>query len=135
MNLHPSRSVSLHRTILKLRMKMSLCLTIQHAMKTDWGVEVQLHEFLTLVSDGGQWSASCPGRFRVKEISPLPHIPLVGRWGRPHIQPEHYGEEKNPHPLPRFMNLWLQSLYPSCYTTELSLQVEGTCMCHAWTSH
>jgi hypothetical protein len=31
--------------------KMSLCLTKYHAMKTNWGVEVQLHAFLTLALD------------------------------------------------------------------------------------
>jgi len=32
-------------------------------MKTYWRVEVELHTFLTLAVDGGEWSASCPGRF------------------------------------------------------------------------
>jgi hypothetical protein len=28
-----------------------------------WGVEVQLHAILTSARDGGEWSASCCGRF------------------------------------------------------------------------
>jgi len=28
-------------------------------MKMYWGVVVQLHTFLTLAPDGGEWSASC----------------------------------------------------------------------------
>jgi len=32
------------------------------------GVEVYLHAFLTLVLDGGEWSASRPGRFPPKEM-------------------------------------------------------------------
>jgi hypothetical protein len=31
-------------------------------MKTYWGVEVQFHELLTSALDGGEWSASRPGR-------------------------------------------------------------------------
>jgi hypothetical protein len=34
-----------------------------YAMKTYWGAEVQLHEFLTLALDGGKMSASLPGWF------------------------------------------------------------------------
>jgi hypothetical protein len=29
-------------------------------MKTYWGVEVELHAFLTSALDGGEWSASRP---------------------------------------------------------------------------
>jgi hypothetical protein len=43
--------------------EMSLCLTKHHAMKTYWGVEVQLHAYLTSALDGGEWSALRLGRF------------------------------------------------------------------------
>jgi hypothetical protein len=33
-------------------------------MKAYWGEEVQLHTFLTSALDGGEWSASRPGRSR-----------------------------------------------------------------------
>jgi hypothetical protein len=32
-------------------------------VKAYWGMEVWLHAFLTLALDGGEWSASRPGRF------------------------------------------------------------------------
>jgi hypothetical protein len=43
--------------------KLFLCLTKHNAMKTYAGIEVQLREFLTLVLDRVEWSASRPGRF------------------------------------------------------------------------
>jgi len=33
-------------------------------MKTCWGVEVQVHVFLTLELDGGEWLASHTGHFK-----------------------------------------------------------------------
>jgi hypothetical protein len=41
----------------------NLRLTKYHANKTYWGVEVWLRAFLTSALDGGEWSASRPGRF------------------------------------------------------------------------
>jgi hypothetical protein len=40
---------------------------IQYAMKTYGLVEVQLHAFLTLALDGGEWSASRPSSFTSSE--------------------------------------------------------------------
>jgi hypothetical protein len=62
----------------KVKVKLSLCLTKHHAMKMYWGVEVQLHGFLTLVLDGGEWSASHPGRFTPRERAPGTH--WIGGW-------------------------------------------------------
>jgi len=47
-------------------------------MKTYWGVEEQLHDFLTSALDGGEWSASRPGRFTasVRDAGAL----LIGGW-------------------------------------------------------
>jgi hypothetical protein len=39
------------------------CLIKHHPMETYWGVEVELHAFLTPALVGGAWSASRPGRF------------------------------------------------------------------------
>jgi hypothetical protein len=40
--------------------KLFLCLTENHAMKVYWGVEVELHAFLTSTLDGSEWLASRP---------------------------------------------------------------------------
>jgi hypothetical protein len=47
-------------------------------MKTYWGVEVQLHGFLTSALDGGEWSALRPGRFTSRERAPGTH--WIGGW-------------------------------------------------------
>jgi hypothetical protein len=39
-------------------------------MKTHGGVKVELHIFLTLALDGGEWSASCPSHFTPRETAP-----------------------------------------------------------------
>jgi hypothetical protein len=58
-----------------------LCLTKHHTIKKYWGVEVQIHTFLTSALDGGEWPASCPGYFiagaRATQYS------LEGRLGEP----------------------------------------------------
>jgi hypothetical protein len=54
----------------RLKVKLSLCLTNNHAMKTHWEVEVKLHAFLTSALDGGECSASRPGRFTTRERVP-----------------------------------------------------------------
>jgi hypothetical protein len=53
-----------------LKVKLSLCLTKHHAMKTYWGVEAYLHAFLTQALDGSEWSASSPGSFTPRERAP-----------------------------------------------------------------
>jgi len=53
---------------------MTCCaLNKHHAMKTWGGNGVQLHTFLTLVLDGGEWSASCPGLYTSGERAPGTH--------------------------------------------------------------
>jgi len=44
----------------------TLCETEQY-----WGVELQLHAFLTSVLHGGEWSGSRPGRFTPGALYPL----------------------------------------------------------------
>jgi hypothetical protein len=50
-------------------------------MKAYWGVEVQLHAFLTSALDGGELLASRPGRFTPRERTPLTHF--IGGWVDP----------------------------------------------------
>jgi len=47
--------------------------TENHAMKAYWGVEVELHVFLTAALNGSEWSASRAGRFTPWERAPGTH--------------------------------------------------------------
>jgi hypothetical protein len=44
----------LKRIVKCIKVKLSLCLTKHHVMKTYWGVEVQRHAVLTSALDGGE---------------------------------------------------------------------------------
>jgi hypothetical protein len=68
----------------------TLCLTKHHGMKVYWGVEVQLHAFLTSALDGGEWSVSSPGRLNSRERVPGTH--WRGGWA------SHY-THTDPHPF------------------------------------
>jgi len=59
-------------------------------MKTYWGVEVQLYEFLTSALDGDEWSASRFGRFTPRTRASGIHWRLGGT----HSQSGRSGEEK-----------------------------------------
>jgi hypothetical protein len=50
-------------------------------MKTCGGMEVYLHHFLTSALDGGEWSASRPGRF-TPGTQPL-YTHYIGGWVGP----------------------------------------------------
>jgi hypothetical protein len=54
-------------------------LTKHHDMKAYWGVEVQLHAFLTLALDEGEWSSSQAGCFNSR--GNCPRYPLDRRLG------------------------------------------------------
>jgi hypothetical protein len=56
----------------KVKVKLSLCLTKHHAMKTYWGSGGVVHAFLTSVLVGGEWSNSRTGRFTLGERTPVP---------------------------------------------------------------
>jgi hypothetical protein len=60
------------------KVKLSLCLTKHHAMKTFWGNGVIAPRNLTSALDGGEWSASRPGRFTPRERAPGTH--WIGGW-------------------------------------------------------
>jgi hypothetical protein len=47
-------------------------------MKAYWGVEYSPTHSLTSALDGGEWSASRPGRFTCKETAPVTH--WIGGW-------------------------------------------------------
>jgi hypothetical protein len=55
------------------------------------GFEVWLHALLTLALRGGEWSASCSGRFNPEGKNPP--CPLDRKLGGPQIQFECGGEE------------------------------------------
>jgi hypothetical protein len=50
-------------------------------MEAYWGVEVQLHSFFHLALGGGEWSASRPGRFTLRETTPGAN--WIGGWVGP----------------------------------------------------
>jgi hypothetical protein len=67
-------------------------------MKAYWGSGGIAHAFLTSALDGGEWSASRPGRFTHWERAPnLLERRLGGRQSRSGCG----SEEKNSQPLPR----------------------------------
>jgi hypothetical protein len=53
---------------------------------------------LISVLDGGEWSASCPGRFTTSERALGTH--WIGDWVGPQSRSGRGGEEKNSQPLP-----------------------------------
>jgi hypothetical protein len=61
-----------------VKVKLSLCLTEHHAMKAYWGVGYSSTHSLISALDGGEWSASCPGRFTNRERAP--GINWIGGW-------------------------------------------------------
>jgi hypothetical protein len=54
---------------------------MHHAMRTNGGVEVQLHSFLTKALDGDKWSASHPYRLTLGKRAPGTH--WIGGWVGP----------------------------------------------------
>jgi hypothetical protein len=56
-----------------IKVKLSLCLTKHHAMKTYWGSGYIAPRILDLGLDGGELSASRSGRFTSRERAPCTH--------------------------------------------------------------
>jgi hypothetical protein len=70
----------LKKGIVKGKVKLSLCLTKQHAMKTYWGSGGIAARILEL-GTRWRWSASLPGRFTPRERSPGTY--WIGGWVGP----------------------------------------------------
>jgi hypothetical protein len=79
-------------TVVKIKM-CPWCLTERLAMRTDRGVEVQLHSFLTSALDGGEWLVSRPGRITPEKGIPGTH--WIGGWVGPRAGLDFCVEEKN----------------------------------------
>jgi hypothetical protein len=69
-----------------------------HVIKP-YGVEVQLHAFLTSGLEG-EWAASCPARTLCRlRTNPSSPCPLSRSQGGPDVQSRRFGEERNLLPL------------------------------------
>jgi hypothetical protein len=79
-----------------VKVKVKGNLTKHHAMKTYWGVEVQLYALLTSAPDGGEWLASCPGRFTPRER--VPGTNWMGGWIGPRAVLDTVVKRKIPSP-------------------------------------
>jgi hypothetical protein len=73
-----SLSISMYHT-----MKMYPYVTRHHAMMTYGGMEIQLHTFLTLALDEGNWSASCHSHCTMGERACSTH--WIGDWVGPRV--------------------------------------------------
>jgi hypothetical protein len=69
---------------------------MHYAIKTRDAVHVQLHIFLTSALDGGEWSASRPGRCTPGKRAP--RYPFDRKLGGPQNRAGRHGEEKSPTP-------------------------------------
>jgi hypothetical protein len=65
-----------------------------HATKTFGEMEAQLHAFLTSALDGGEWSASRPGRLIAGERAPGTHG--IGGWVGLRAGLDEVAKRKNP---------------------------------------
>jgi len=89
----------------------TLSFIVQREVKECGGVKVQLHPFLTLSVDGGEWWGSHPGSFYTRESAPCT-IWYESGWLQ--SRSELFGEEVHPLPLsgiePRFLGRPSRSL-------------------------
>jgi hypothetical protein len=81
-----------------MALKLSLCLTKHHAVKTYVGMEVWLHPFLTSALDGDEWSASRPRHFTCGERAPGAY--RIGGWVGPRASLDAEAKRKKSVPLP-----------------------------------
>jgi hypothetical protein len=90
--------VIIHGTVgvYRVKVKSCPCLVNHHVMKPYWVVEVYLHAFLTSALDGGEWSASLPGRFTPGERTLSTH--RIGGWMGPRTGLDPVVKRKIPSP-------------------------------------
>jgi hypothetical protein len=75
---------------------MSLRLTKHHAMKMYWGNGGTAPRIFTSALDGGEWSASCPGRFILRKRSHGTN--WIGGWVGPRACVDTVSKRKIPSP-------------------------------------
>jgi hypothetical protein len=106
------------KELIKVKVKLSLCFfwlsTTPWRRIGEW--RYSSAHYLTSALDGGEWSASHPGRFTLTERIPRTH--WIGDWVG-HSRSGRDGEEKNSQPLLGLEPLMIQSVVQRC-TTELS---------------
>jgi hypothetical protein len=84
----------------RITVMLPLFLIKRQAMKGYRGVELQCYAFLTSALNGGDWTASCTGRFSPGDRYNGNH--WIGGWVVPRAGIDRYGgcgEEKNALPL------------------------------------
>ena len=89
----PKSNTIITHLVFKVRSKVSLSTPRTHI----WGAKVQLHSFLTLVLDGGEW-LPCPSRFTPGERTLVPTEQEAG-W-TPELVWSFWRREKIPCPYP-----------------------------------
>lgn len=57
---------------IQINSKQRLSTYTKHVMKANGGVGAWLRLFLPSALDGGEWSASCSGRYVTEKRAPLP---------------------------------------------------------------
>jgi hypothetical protein len=95
--LKPEQATSLLRKM-KNKVKLSLCLSKHHVIKTYWEWGYNSKHSMNSVLDGDEWSASRPGRFTPQGKGP--RYPLDRRLVWPQSQSGHGVEEKRSQPPP-----------------------------------
>jgi hypothetical protein len=83
---------------------MKRTLLKHHKMKAIRGVEVELYVFITSKLDGGEWLASCPGRFTAKER--LHDVHRIGSCVRPRAGLDEVAKQILSLPLPEIEPQW-----------------------------